>query len=230
MPDHGHGTSVNASVTANSDGTYTVAPLYFFMPGVWRINLRRSPQPAERRRRLLLLRSRLEAHESPATGLAAPRDCCRRVLQQLATHRRAPAHPGAAARSHCLPELPPRPVLGMGRQHARLLHEGSGLRRDEQARPARDRRRPGDLLRPVPRPDGAQGEGHHRWTEPRLGARHPSRCDLLLLPLGAERRTERTTTRSNLASDGCCAARSPTSTPPAFLTAAATPSSSTATR
>ena len=37
MPDHGHGTSVAASVTANQDGTYTVAPLYFFMPGVWRI-------------------------------------------------------------------------------------------------------------------------------------------------------------------------------------------------
>jgi YtkA-like len=37
MPDHGHGSSVNASVTANSDGTYTVAPLYFFMPGVWRV-------------------------------------------------------------------------------------------------------------------------------------------------------------------------------------------------
>jgi len=38
MPDHGHGTSVNASITANSDGTYTVTPLYFFMPGVWRIS------------------------------------------------------------------------------------------------------------------------------------------------------------------------------------------------
>jgi hypothetical protein len=37
MPDHGHGTSVNASVTANTDGTYKVDPLYFFMPGVWRI-------------------------------------------------------------------------------------------------------------------------------------------------------------------------------------------------
>ena len=37
MPDHGHGTSVNASITDNGDGTYTVAPLYFFMPGVWRI-------------------------------------------------------------------------------------------------------------------------------------------------------------------------------------------------
>lgn len=38
MPDHGHGTSVNATVTSNADGTYTVAPLYFFMPGVWRIS------------------------------------------------------------------------------------------------------------------------------------------------------------------------------------------------
>ena len=38
MPDHGHGTSVNASITPNSDGTYTVTPLYFFMPGVWRIS------------------------------------------------------------------------------------------------------------------------------------------------------------------------------------------------
>ncbi len=38
MPDHGHGTSVAASVTANQDGTYTVTPLYFFMPGVWRIS------------------------------------------------------------------------------------------------------------------------------------------------------------------------------------------------
>jgi len=38
MPDHGHGTSVTASVTSNQDGTYTVAPLYFFMPGVWRIS------------------------------------------------------------------------------------------------------------------------------------------------------------------------------------------------
>lgn len=37
MPDHGHGTSVNASVTPNSDGTYKVDPLYFFMPGVWRV-------------------------------------------------------------------------------------------------------------------------------------------------------------------------------------------------
>jgi hypothetical protein len=37
MPDHGHGTAVNATVTANGGGDYTVTPLYFFMPGVWRI-------------------------------------------------------------------------------------------------------------------------------------------------------------------------------------------------
>jgi hypothetical protein len=37
MPDHGHGTAVNASVTAQGGGDYTVTPLYFFMPGVWRI-------------------------------------------------------------------------------------------------------------------------------------------------------------------------------------------------
>jgi hypothetical protein len=37
MPDHGHGSSVNATVTANADGTYTVTPLYLFMPGVWRV-------------------------------------------------------------------------------------------------------------------------------------------------------------------------------------------------
>jgi hypothetical protein len=37
MPDHGHGTSVTPGVTANGGGDYTVTPLYFFMPGVWRI-------------------------------------------------------------------------------------------------------------------------------------------------------------------------------------------------
>ena len=46
MPDHGHGTSVNASITNNHDGTYTVAPLYFFMPGVWRITFA-SASPAD---------------------------------------------------------------------------------------------------------------------------------------------------------------------------------------
>lgn len=37
MPDHMHGTSVDASVTPNADGTYTVTPLYLFMPGIWTI-------------------------------------------------------------------------------------------------------------------------------------------------------------------------------------------------
>ncbi len=37
MPDHAHGTSVDASVTPNADGTYTVTPLYLFMPGIWTI-------------------------------------------------------------------------------------------------------------------------------------------------------------------------------------------------
>jgi hypothetical protein len=46
MPDHGHGTSVNASITDNHDGTYTVAPLYFFMPGVWRVTFT-SSTPAD---------------------------------------------------------------------------------------------------------------------------------------------------------------------------------------
>jgi len=46
MPDHGHGTSVNASITNNHDGTYTVTPLYFFMPGVWRITFT-SASPAD---------------------------------------------------------------------------------------------------------------------------------------------------------------------------------------
>ena len=43
MPDHGHGSSVHPSITANADGTYTVANLYFFMPGVWRITINSAP-------------------------------------------------------------------------------------------------------------------------------------------------------------------------------------------
>jgi hypothetical protein len=37
MPDHGHGTSIVATITPHGDGTYDVAPLYLFMPGVWRV-------------------------------------------------------------------------------------------------------------------------------------------------------------------------------------------------
>jgi hypothetical protein len=34
MPDHPHG-ALAAKATNNMDGTYTVAPLYFFMGGIW---------------------------------------------------------------------------------------------------------------------------------------------------------------------------------------------------
>ena len=37
MPDHGHGTSIKASATKLADGNYTIAPLYFFMPGLWQV-------------------------------------------------------------------------------------------------------------------------------------------------------------------------------------------------
>jgi hypothetical protein len=36
MPDHGH-SAVPARAMNNNDGTYTVAPLYFFMGGIWAI-------------------------------------------------------------------------------------------------------------------------------------------------------------------------------------------------
>lgn len=38
MLDHGHGTSIVPQTTAVGD-TFTVAPLYLFMPGLWRITL-----------------------------------------------------------------------------------------------------------------------------------------------------------------------------------------------
>jgi hypothetical protein len=38
MPDHGHGTSVEPVITLDPAlGTYTVTPLFLFMPGVWRL-------------------------------------------------------------------------------------------------------------------------------------------------------------------------------------------------
>ncbi len=43
MPDMGHGTSIVPSMTANSDGTYTVQPLYLFMAGVWSITFTTVP-------------------------------------------------------------------------------------------------------------------------------------------------------------------------------------------
>jgi len=37
MPDHRHGTQVVPTVMAQPDGSFTVTPLYFFMPGLWTI-------------------------------------------------------------------------------------------------------------------------------------------------------------------------------------------------
>lgn len=38
MPDHGHGTSIEPVIKLDAaSGVYSVAPLYLFMPGVWRI-------------------------------------------------------------------------------------------------------------------------------------------------------------------------------------------------
>lgn len=39
MPEHGHGTSIEAKATLEADGTFTVTPLTFFMPGLWRTTL-----------------------------------------------------------------------------------------------------------------------------------------------------------------------------------------------
>jgi len=39
MPDHNHGTSVRAVVTPMGNGTYAIAPLYFFMAGLWQTTL-----------------------------------------------------------------------------------------------------------------------------------------------------------------------------------------------
>jgi hypothetical protein len=39
MPDHSHPPSVPPMVSPAGDGTYSIAPLYFFMPGVWQIRL-----------------------------------------------------------------------------------------------------------------------------------------------------------------------------------------------
>jgi hypothetical protein len=38
MPLHGHGTST-VMVMAGSNGTYTLSPLYFYMPGLWETDL-----------------------------------------------------------------------------------------------------------------------------------------------------------------------------------------------
>jgi hypothetical protein len=37
MPDHGHGSSIKPQSTAKGNGTYEIAPVNLFMPGVWQI-------------------------------------------------------------------------------------------------------------------------------------------------------------------------------------------------
>jgi hypothetical protein len=39
MPQHGHGTSIAPQVTPQSDGRFQIAPLYFFMPGLWQVTI-----------------------------------------------------------------------------------------------------------------------------------------------------------------------------------------------
>jgi YtkA-like len=43
MPDHRHPTTVKATVTPVGGGTYTVTPVYFFMPGYWEITFKLHP-------------------------------------------------------------------------------------------------------------------------------------------------------------------------------------------
>ncbi|HTQ05039.1 MAG TPA: FixH family protein [Polyangiaceae bacterium] len=50
MPDHGHGTSVPPVVSFDdAAGTYTVKPVYLFMPGVWRITLDYFAEPTDKK-------------------------------------------------------------------------------------------------------------------------------------------------------------------------------------
>ena len=50
MPLHGHGSSVTPDMTSTGGPDYTVAPLYFFMPGIWQVTLSATPDagPADR--------------------------------------------------------------------------------------------------------------------------------------------------------------------------------------
>lgn len=48
MPDHGHGTSVEASFTPDGKGGYTVGPLYLFMAGVWQLPFTVTPPSGTR--------------------------------------------------------------------------------------------------------------------------------------------------------------------------------------
>lgn len=50
MPDHGHGTSVPPVISFDdASQTYTVKPVYLFMPGVWRITLDYYADPSDKK-------------------------------------------------------------------------------------------------------------------------------------------------------------------------------------
>jgi len=39
MPAHGHGTSVNPTITETAPGTFLAMPLYLYMPGSWELRM-----------------------------------------------------------------------------------------------------------------------------------------------------------------------------------------------
>jgi hypothetical protein len=39
MPDHGHPSTATPMATTNADGSFTIAPLYLFMAGLWQITI-----------------------------------------------------------------------------------------------------------------------------------------------------------------------------------------------
>jgi hypothetical protein len=45
MPEHGHGSSVTPDMTStgSAGSGYTVAPLYFYMPGIWQVTISATP-------------------------------------------------------------------------------------------------------------------------------------------------------------------------------------------
>jgi hypothetical protein len=48
MPDHRHPSTVKAIVTPLGDGTYSVTPVYLFMPGFWEVTFKLHPDDAQR--------------------------------------------------------------------------------------------------------------------------------------------------------------------------------------
>ena len=48
MPDHGHGTTVTPAVSFDAaTNQYVIAPVYLFMPGVWRVELDYFADPSD---------------------------------------------------------------------------------------------------------------------------------------------------------------------------------------